>query len=820
MPRQALPAEESGKALNRYWIQQVGFVRPEVVVPSMITMGRPRRPRGNLPAESTTFIGRHRELAELKKTLANARLVSLIGPGGVGKTRLAIRCAAEIGRSFPDGAWLVELARLEDPALVPNALLSALDLRDQTAAEPLTLLLSYLRGTELLLVIDSCEHLIAASRSLATQILASAPGVKLLITSREPLSVSGEHVLPLPPFDLPEVNASEPAGRVLRNEAVELFVERASAASGRFELTEANATTVVELCRRLDGLPLAIELAAVRTRALSVNQILDRLADRFRLLTGGAKAALPRHQTLRTTIDWSYDHLDGAERVVLMRISVFTAAFTLEAAEAVCACDQVPSPDVLDVLSSLVEKSLVEKTEERSSARYRLHETMREYALLKLREAGEEEGARERFAHYYADLCRRCGEEALFQVVEWLERMDGEIDHVRALLQRCIESRDYRLGVELAGSLGWYWRCRATTEGVRWLDGFLGRGDAEPAALAQAYFMRGMLGVIQNDPLAAGAALSQALPLIRETGNSWLLVTAVSILSVAKNIAGEHARAAELAADASNLAEVWNEVRAAAPVAYAQGFNAFFDGDFSLAKAMFSRALDASRESGDLFTAESCLAEIALACFLGGEGALAKPLIQEAVSIARRLDDRQTLAYLLLGLGGLAAFSGDGKQSALLLGAGERLRVEVGIDAFVFSPSVFVQAREAAIAILGEEGFEAEFNAGRHLSRDAALSLAMGESPRAVAEAPADNRTDLLGKRESAVAKLVAEGLSNKEIGARMFISDRTVESHVRSIMNKLGFKSRAQIASWMASSSAGPSAMGSDAGRPLASKR
>ena len=765
-------------------------------------MARPSHRPGNLPAESTTFVGRRRELGELKRTLAAARLVSLAGPGGVGKTRLAIRLATEIGRSFRDGAWLVELAELNEPALVPNAVLSSLNLRDQTAAEPLSLLLSYLRNKELLLVIDNCEHLVSACGSMVVQILTNAPHVKVVATSREPLSVQGEYVQPVPPLDLPAADAQQSLSKGLQNEAIKLFIDRAAAASGGFELTEANLTAVAELCRRLDGLPLAIELAAVRTRVLSVSQILDRLSDRFVLLTGGSRAALPRHQTLRTTMDWSYELLSTPERAVLRQLAVFAGSFALDAIESICESTLPASTDVLGILSSLVDKSLVVKKDEEGSVRYRLHESMREYALLRLREAGEEEAARERFADYYADLCRRCGEEAQFRTLEWLERLDGEIDNVRALLQRCLEACDYRGGVELAGALGWYWRCRATTEGVRWLEEFLGHGEGGAVTRARAYYMRAYLGAIQNEPAAVEAALAQALPLITESGNSCLLAEALAIASMAQNMAGQHTRAAQLAIDAGKHAETCTQTAAAAAVSYANGFNALFDGDFPLAKAMFSKSLGAARQVGDLYGVESCLCQIAIACFFGGEPKDSKPYMQQAMSMARRLDDRQQQAYLLLGLGGLAAFSGDGRLAARLLGAGERLRTEVGIDAFILSPSVLVQFRESAIAILGEPSFEAELDAGKRLSRDAALSLAMGESPGVVAAARADHRADLLGKREAAVARLVAEGFSNKEIAVRMFISDRTVESHVRTIMNKLGVNSRAQIASWVASSS------------------
>src|SRR6202022_2408342 len=346
-------------------------------------MARPTHRPGNLPAEATSFIGRRRELAELRKKLGAARLVSLVGPGGVGKTRLAIRIATDLGRGFPDGAWMVELADIRDSALVSNAVMAALDLRDQSAAGPLALVLSYLQDKELLLVLDNCEHLLEAAAQLVREVITAAPAVRVIATSREPLSVPGEHVVPVPPLSLPPAQSAEPLTQLRQNEAVLLFTERAGAASGEFELTASNPAAVVALCRRLDGLPLAIELAAVRTRVLTPEQILDRLTDRFGLLTGGSRAALPRHQTLRTTIDWSHDLLDARERTLLRRLCVFAGRFTLEDVESVCSSDELAAAQALDVLSSLVDKSLVTKEDGKRLACYRLHETMREYVGLK-----------------------------------------------------------------------------------------------------------------------------------------------------------------------------------------------------------------------------------------------------------------------------------------------------------------------------------------------------------------------------------------------------------------------------------------------------
>jgi predicted ATPase len=336
-------------------------------------MARPRHRSGNLPAEATTFVGRRRELGEIKRKLTTARLVSLVGPGGVGKTRLALRAGAELARSFADGAWLVELGEVSDAAVVSDAALAALDLRDQAGAKPMEILVSHLRERRLLLVIDNCEHLLEAAAQLVSDILRAAPDVRVITTSREPLQVAGEYVVPVPPLELPPGDGGEPLAQLQQNEAVMLFTERAAAASGAFELTTSNRAAVVSVCRRLDGLPLAIELAAVRTRVLSIEQILGRLSDRFTLLTGGGRAALPRHQTLRMAIDWSFDQLTDAEQVLLRRLCVFAARFTLEDAAGVCISDDTTGSEAFDLLASLVDKSLVSTEDVRGTRCYRLH---------------------------------------------------------------------------------------------------------------------------------------------------------------------------------------------------------------------------------------------------------------------------------------------------------------------------------------------------------------------------------------------------------------------------------------------------------------
>ncbi|HEY7199885.1 MAG TPA: NB-ARC domain-containing protein, partial [Candidatus Dormibacteraeota bacterium] len=499
----------------------------------------PRRTHrsGNLPAEATSFVGRRRELAEVRSKLAAARLVSLVGPGGVGKTRIAVRAASDLGRGFPDGAWLVELAEVHAPALVSNAAMAALGLRDQAAAEPRALLLAYLRERRLLLVLDNCEHVLEAAAQLADDVIRAAPGVRVIATSREPLSVAGEHVLPVPPLELPSPHAGEPVARVRQNEAVALFVERAAAASGSFALSEANRTAVVDLCRRLDGLPLAIELAAVRTRALSPEQIRDHLSDRFGLLTGGSRAALPRQQTLRAAIEWSYDLLVPAERTLLTRLCVFAGRFTLEDVESACGSDDVPAAGVLDLLSSLVDRSLVAREDVAGVACYRLHETMREYARLRLREAGEEEAAERRCADHYLARCMRFAAEGRYHLVPWLAWMELEIDNVRAVLGRCMDRGDTARALHLTTFLTWWWITRATTEGVRWLDELFARhpGPVHPWAC----FARGFLAVLQSDAAAARPVLERGVAGARAAGLLAALSQSLAMASIAERMAGD-----------------------------------------------------------------------------------------------------------------------------------------------------------------------------------------------------------------------------------------------------------------------------------------
>jgi predicted ATPase len=605
----------------------------------------PGRP-GNRPAEATSFVGRRSELAEVRRRLTAGRLVTLVGPGGVGKTRLAVRTATDLARGLPGGAWVVELAELRDPGSVGSAVLAALDLRDQAATDPVALLRSSLEDAQLLLVLDNCEHLLDPVARLVDDVVRAAPGVRVLATSREPLSVAGEHVFPVPPLQLPSPEAGEPLARLRTNEAVALFVERSAAASGGFELTTANQAAVVEVCRRLDGLPLAIELAAVRTRALSPEQIRDRLDDRFGLLTGGSRAALPRHQTLRTTIEWSHDLLTPAERTLLARLGVFAGRFTLEDVEAVCSSADLPAARVLDLLSSLLDKSLVVREDAGGAAWYRMHETMREYARLQLHGTGQADAVEARCTDHYVSRCRRFAMEGRHRLLQWLPWLELEIDNVRAVLRRCADQGDPGLAIDLATWLVWYWVTRGTTEGVRWLDELLAR-DAEPLAHPWAHFARGFLAVLQNDPAGAAPALERGVAAARASGAPEVLAQSLAMASIAADMAGDRTSSRRLLEEARVVTDGLDDLGATLMTHQARALNGLLEGDLDAVRDAASDGVRLSRAAGDLYSLAMMLMNQGFAALAAGDLSEAGQRCAEGLRIARRLDDRVAQCHLL-----------------------------------------------------------------------------------------------------------------------------------------------------------------------------
>jgi DNA-binding CsgD family transcriptional regulator len=458
----------------------------------------------------------------------------------------------------------------------------------------------------------------------------------------------------------------------------------------------------------------------------------------------------------------------------------------------------------LDLLSSLVDKSLVTKEDAKGRACYRMHETMREYTSLKLHEAGEQDAVERKCADYYVAICRQFAQQNRYRLLEWLEWMELEVDNIRSVLQRCLIHRDLLKGIDLACSLGWYWATRATTEGVRWLDELLAAapsGGGNATLNGWAYFIRGFLAVLQSDPAAARPALERGILGSRAAGNLPLLSHALSMASVAANMAGDHAAAKRLLDESHAVTSSIDDVAATVSLLQARALNSMFEGDVEAVSAAATEGARLSQESGDLYSREMMLVNLGVATLMAGDLDRSRPLFAEALRIGERIDDRVAQYCLLDALGCCAVGAGQARLAAQLLGAAETVRTEAGATLIATLAPLVAQAEHSAIVALGAARFEAEFTAGKGLRRDIAIRLALGEPDPAAAAASEDGRVAPLGKREADVARLVADGLSNKQIGARLFISERTVDSHVRSILNKLGFNSRAQIAGWMAAS-------------------
>jgi predicted ATPase len=480
----------------------------------------------NLPLELTSFVGREREKAEVGRLLEDSRLLTLTGPGGSGKTRLALTVASEAKRGFEDGVWLVELAPLSGPDLVPQAVASALGVRESPGTMLADSLAQHLETRGLLLVLDNCEHLIEACASLAETLLRRCPDLRILATSRAALGVAGENLFDVPPLSLPDPRRGSSVGSLPEYEAVRLFVERAGAVRPGFSIAKENALAVAQICYRLDGIPLALELAAARAKVLSVVQISQRLDDSFALLTHGGRTAMPHHKTLRAAMDWSYDLLTDREQILLGRLSVFAGGFTLEAVEAVGRGEGVEQAEVVELLASLVDESLVLVMERDGEIRYRLLETVRQYGREKLEESGEAERVLRRHAGFYLALAEGADLMSRDQAA-WLERLETEHDNFRAALALSLEGggapseESVLSGSRMAVALWPFWYTRGyLSEGRWWLENAIEKGGPETSPTkAAALTGAGYIALFQGDYRAARAFLDRGLALYRELGD-------------------------------------------------------------------------------------------------------------------------------------------------------------------------------------------------------------------------------------------------------------------------------------------------------------
>lgn len=876
------------------------------------------RTSNNLPVPLSSFIGREREIAEVKRLLATSRLVTLTGPGGCGKTRLAIQVAGALVESVDDGVWFIDLAPLADPALVAQQVAAVLGVREQPDEPILDTLVDALRAKDLVLVLDNCEHVIDACARLADALLRACPNLSILSTSREALGMTGERAWTVPSLSLPDARKELPLfAELMRCEAVQLFVARAAAIEPSFQLNELNAAVVATICQQLDGIPLAIELAAARVKLLQPAEIAARLNDRFRLLTLGSRPATPRHQTLRAAIDWSYDVLSEPERMLLRRLAVFSGGCTLEAAESVCS-RQFVSPsakraessnqealsfarfgsgettvlrheEILDLLSHLVDKSLVIVDKQGVETRYHMLETIRQYAREKLLETGEWERVQDRHLDFFLHLA---------EAIEWqlyngdqfaaLDRFHAEYDNLRGAMDWWVAREDARGedGLWLTGALRWFWFIRNLwSEGRVWYDRVLAKSCSGPtiAKAARAKSLNGaaMLAMMQYDFLRANELAQESLALSEEIGDVRRIGIAFWNLAACANKAGDYDAAVTLSKRAiSHLRQVEDHFHLAWALG-AQGIALLNLRDFAGAIAIQEERVEVSRKTGNAVGLAITLRDLGRIREHLGDYAQALPLFEEALMLFQKLDNqwgraemlaflaevalhnrdygsatelceqsreiaraltykgclswaldllgialawqsefvraagcfgaslelyqesnnRQGIAEVLMGLSGVAIGEGNIIRGVKLLGAGESLLREVGIGLGPVKQEDYDRHLARARADLDQLTFEAAWTEGRAMTLEQSIKYALAEIDETVA-APArtQKKKERLGgltAREREIATCIAHGMSNREIAQDLVVSDRTVETHVTNILNKLGFTRRAQIRKW-----------------------
>jgi predicted ATPase len=756
----------------------------------------------NLPLQLTSFVGRERELAEIKQLLLTTHLLTLTGSGGTGKTRLSLQTAADVLESFADGVWFVELAPIADPALVPQTVATALGIRELPGHSIQDLLVDYLRGKRLLLILDNCEHLIDACAQFANQLLRACPNLKILASSREALGIAGEHAYRVPSLSIAELRQTPALDAIRHNDCVQLFVERALAAQATFHLTEKNARAIAQICLRLDGIPLAVELAAARAKVFTPEQIAARLDDRFRLLTGGSRTALPRQQTLRALIDWSYDLLPEAERILLRRLSVFVNGWTYEAAEQVCS-DQssmdsnqsltghrLLMTDILDLLTHLVDKSLVVVDEsDEANARYRLLETIRQYARDKLLDSGEVGAVRDRHLAYFVHF----GDEAYTDLlsareVEWRPRVRVEQDNVRAAVEWGLDNQP-EAALRLSGELSVYLaRMGYAREGCRWLEAGLERvavlSPVEGEAARERQFHRalGLLGMgsgmmtlgkvaaakryaeeslplwrelgrqreqgyalmtigtstqFLGDAPTALAAMREGLAVARTIGDPWLLAyalgaEAMTILTLERDIATARSNLEE----SIRIFHSLGDDQSAAFSYWVLGELEYVSGNYVQARAAFEPSLAGHLAAGNLQDANMARSGLANAEWRLGHYDAALMLYRQVIADWQWIGNRGGIARCLECVAFVFVHLAENEiarqawlpRAARLLGAAEKLRETINAVMMPHEQSEYVQEIARLHERLDETTLKAAWAEGRALTMEQAIALTLNEN--------------------------------------------------------------------------------------------
>ena len=678
----------------------------------------------NLPQQVSSFIGREQQLADSKSLLGTTRLLTLLGAGGLGKTRLSLQVAVDLIDDFLDGVWLVELAPLSDGTLVAQAVASTLGVKEEAGSPVQEALERFVKDRQLLLILDNCEHLLHACAGVVRSLLACGPKVKVLTSSREPLREAGEATFQVPPLPVPDADALPPLDALAQYESVRLFCDRAKANQPEFALTARNAHAVAEICQRLDGIPLALELAAARVRSLAVETIADRLSDRFRVLGVGSRTALPRQQTLRACIDWSYNLLTPGERALLRRLAVFAGGFSLEAAEEVGAAEDIDRGDVLDLLSQLVDKSLVELAAEGN--RYRLLETVRQYASELLHESGEEDSTRTRHLAFYLALVENA--EVHLHGPEqgtWLRRLDIERENVLAAHAWCGAADDRaELGLHLAFGMQLYWMRRGLLRlGYRVTMESVERPPARARTISRcrSLYAAGNLAWAMARYGEARPYVEESLSIARERADKDRIAAALVLLGTILNDEGDRAGARICYEESLALSE---ELGNALRLANALGSLAAIhgsEGNFDAADAMFERSLAFSRKQGNRNNIAANLCNLSLVSIRRGIVDRARVLLLEALNIAEDIGAR-SLGLAILGIiATLEATAGNWERAARSYGArraeSERQGFSADRDDEILAPLI-AQTRSA----LGEARFTAAESAGYRLSYAEAMA--------------------------------------------------------------------------------------------------
>lgn len=799
----------------------------------------------NLPSAPSSFIGREREVAEVGALVRRFPQVTLTGTAGCGKTRLALEVARALVAEHANGVWLADLAPVADAELVVRSVAVVLGIREERGRPLVETICATLAAQELLLVLDNCEHLLEAARRFAGALLKRCPRVRVLATSREALALDEEVVWRVPSLAVPAADAPVAPGALACYDAVRLFAVRAEAAQPGFELTERTAPVVARICRRLNGIPLALELAAARACVLAPEQIAGRLDDCFRLLAGG-RTVLPRHQTLRAAIDWSYDLLSETERRLLRHLSVFAGDFGADAVEAVAALDD----DVLDTLARLAARSLLQVEQRAGEARYRLLEIIRQYGRHRLDEAGETATVRARHASWCLALAEQA-EPELWGADErrWLDRLKGEHDNLRAALGWLADANP-GTQLRLTSRLWRFWELHGDlAEGRAWLEGALARteGDAgvDPALRARSLLGAGYLARDQGDATAARARCEQSLLLFREAGDRWGIGSALRSLGVLAQSQGELARARELFEETlaifreightlgigwtlRNLGAVAH-LRgdpAAAVACYEEslavlrqlsdrpgtarvlgslGILARLRGEAARSRALLEESLALMESAGDVRGTCMALAALASLARMRGDAPEARGRLRRTILLAREVGDVESVARSLALLSALAGRDGAHPRAAELAGAACALHDHLLASLEADERADMEAALAAAKAALGVEAFDAVWTRGQVLDQAAAATRGIDECaaevPPRVEPQPASRRRQRyaggLTAREVDVLRLVARGDSNRAIAEALFVSEYTVMRHLSNIFQKLGTHSRAAAATF-----------------------